>query len=162
NYEYDFAFNFLNQGILRNPGNEYYIGFSDNTLISGSGWIPDESYDLTSREWYEGAMSSDGFFISEPYVDSMSKSTVITISKAFNTEEGRKGVISSDIQINYLVDLVSNSNVGEDSYALLIDDRGNIVTHSNEEFKPNEDKITNIRDILDGQMGKIIDAEKLG
>lgn len=162
NYEYDFAYNFLNQGIKRNPGNEYYIGFSDNTLISGSGWIPDSSYDLTTREWYQGAMAGDGFFISDPYIDSMTKNVVISISKPFTTNDGRKGVICSDVQIDYLVDLVSNSDVGEDSYAFLIDDKGNIVTHLNEEFKPNEDRIVNINEILNGEMSKINDVEKLG
>lgn len=50
NYEYDFVQGYLGEAIKRNPGNEYFIAFSDKSLISGSGWVPDSDYDPTSRE----------------------------------------------------------------------------------------------------------------
>lgn len=155
NFEYDFTFNLLNQAISRNPENEYYIGFADKNLISGSGWIPDASYDLTTRDWYQGAMATNDFYISEPYVDPMSEKVVISISKQFMTLDGRQAVICSDIQIDFLVDLVSNSDVGQNSYAFLIDNIGNIITHINDEFKPNADRIINVSEILGGRIGGI-------
>ncbi|NLY46479.1 MAG: methyl-accepting chemotaxis protein [Tissierella sp.] len=161
NFEYDFAFGLLNQGIARNPENEYYIGFADKTLISGSGWIPDESYDLTTREWYQGAMATNDFYISEPYVDPMSEKVVISISKQFKTLDGRQAVICSDIQIDFLVDLVSNSDVGENSYAFLIDNNGSIITHINDDFKPSADRIINVREILDGRIDNITNSSTL-
>ncbi|NOH15493.1 methyl-accepting chemotaxis protein [Clostridium cochlearium] len=161
NYKYDFAYNYLNKAIQRNPGNEYYIAFSDKSLISGSGWIPDSSYDPTSREWYAGAVGNDDFYISEPYVDAKTKSMVITISKAFKTIGGKQGVISSDINIDYLVKLISSVKVGEDSYAFLIDDKGNIITHLNKEFKPQEGKYTNVSKVLDGKLKNIMEEENL-
>lgn len=91
----------------------------------------------------------------------MTGDMVITISKAFKALDGKKGVISTDIQIDYLVDLVSSVNLGKGSYAFLIDEKGNIVTHLNEEFKPQEDKSFNIGDIVNGKLKNIVEKEKL-
>ncbi|MSS43222.1 HAMP domain-containing protein [Anaerosalibacter bizertensis] len=161
NFEYDFAYNYLKEASERNPGNLYCMAFSDKYFIDGSGWIPESSYDPTSRDWYVEAIDSDDFYISEPYVDAMTGDMVITISKAFKALDGKKGVISTDIQIDYLVDLVSSVNLGKGSYAFLIDERGNIVTHLNEEFKPQEDKSFNIGDIVNGKLKNIVEKEKL-
>lgn len=69
NFEYDFAYNYLKEASERNPGNLYCMAFSDKYFIDGSGWIPESSYDPTSRDWYVEAIDSDDFYISEPYVE---------------------------------------------------------------------------------------------
>lgn len=161
NFEYDFAYNYLKEASERNPGNLYCMAFSDKYFIDGSGWIPESSYDPTSRDWYVEAVDTNDFYISEPYVDAMTGDMVITISKAFKALDGKKGVISTDIQIDYLVDLVSSVKLGKGSYAFLTDDKGNIVTHLNEKFKPQEDKSFNINDIVDGKLKNIAENKKL-
>lgn len=161
NFEYDFAYNYLKEASERNPGNLYCMAFSDKYFIDGSGWIPESSYDPTSRDWYVEAVDTNDFYISEPYVDAMTGDMVITISKAFKALDGKKGVISTDIQIDYLVDLVSSVKLGKGSYAFLTDNKGNIVTHLNEKFKPQEDKSFNINDIVDGKLKNIAENKKL-
>ncbi|WP_077369597.1 methyl-accepting chemotaxis protein [Anaerosalibacter sp. Marseille-P3206] len=162
NFEYDFARDYLKKAGERNSGNLYYMSFSDKEFIDGSGWIPDSSFDPTSRDWYVEAIGNNDFYISEPYVDARTKGMVITISKAFKTLSGRTGVVASDIQIDYLVDLISSVEVGEGSYAFLMDDKGNIVTHQNEEFKASEDASINVNDVLDGKLNNIIEKENMG
>src|SRR5699024_1599981 len=120
--------------------------FSDKYFIDGSGWIPESDYDPRARDWYVEAIGNDDFYISEPYVDARTGDMIITISKAFKALDGMEGVISTDISIDYLVGLISQVEVGEGSYALLIDDKNNIVSHPNDEFKPTEDGFTNIEE----------------
>ena len=162
NFEYDVAYRYLNKANERNQGNLYYMSFSNKEFVDGSGWIPESSYDPTSRNWYIEAIEKDDFYISEPYVDAMTGGMVITISKSFKTLEGRKGVAATDIQIDYLVDLISTVEVGEDSYAFLLDNKGDMVTHQNEEFKPSENESINVRDILGGKLNTILEKEKMG
>lgn len=50
NYEYDYVQNYLSKANDRNKGNEYYVAFSDKTLVMGSGWIPDKDFDPTARD----------------------------------------------------------------------------------------------------------------
>ena len=162
NFEYDVAYRYLNKANERNQGNLYYMSFANKEFVDGSGWIPESSYDPTSRNWYIEAIEKDDIYISEPYVDAMTGGMVITISKSFKTLEGRKGVAATDIQIDYLVDLISTVEVGEDSYAFLLDNKGNVVTHQNEEFKPSENESINVRDILGGKLNTILEKEKMG
>lgn len=161
NFEYDFLHDYLKSADKRNPGNAYSVAFSDKSLISGSGWIPDSTFDPTQRSWYIGATKTGDTYISEPYVDAVTGGMVITISKAFSTLDGRKGVIASDIQIDYLVDMISSVDVGKGSHVFLIDSSGNIVTHTNEKFNPKEDVYVNISDILDGKLKNIMEGKEL-
>ena len=113
NYDYDYVHHYFVGKNEINPGNEYYVAFGDKSLIAGSGWIPDSSYDPTSRDWYIGAKETDGIYITEPYLDADLGNMVITISKYFRTPIGKEGVIASDITIAHLVDIVSSVDLGE-------------------------------------------------
>ena len=156
NFEYDFVYNFLKEAGERNPGNEYYIAFSDKTFISGVGWIPDSSYDPTSREWYKKAIEYGDFYISSPDVDYRTGDMVITISKPFTSKDGRRGVINSDIKMDYMVDLIEGTEMLENSYIFLMDQEDNIIAHINEEFMPKEEGFTKVSDILGGRLEGLI------
>ena len=159
NFEYDFACDYLKKAGQRNPGNTYYVAFADQYYLEPSGFKP--NYDPTQRPWYVGAMEANDFYISEPYVDKLSGEMVITISKPFKTIEGKQGVASTDIQINNLIDLISSIEVGEGSYGFLMDNKGSIISHKNEEFNPNEDGYKNVEDILAGKLKNIMDKENV-
>lgn len=159
NYDYDYVHHYFVGKNEINPGNEYYVAFGDKSLIAGSGWIPDSSYDPTSRDWYIGAKETDGIYITEPYLDADLGNMVITISKYFRTPIGKEGVIASDITIAHLVDIVSSVDLGEGGYAFLLDHNGNIITHINEDFNPTEDSLINSEDILDGKLKFLMDSE---
>ena len=159
NFEYDFACDYLKKAGQRNPGNTYYVAFADQYYLEPSGFKP--NYDPTQRPWYVGAMEANDFYISEPYVDKLSGEMVITISKPFKTIEGKQGVASTDIQINNLIDLISSIEVGEGSYGFLMDNKGSIISHKNEEFNPNEDEYKNVEDILAGKLKNIMDKENV-
>ena len=152
NYEYDPLHNYLVEKNRINPGNEYYVAFPDKSLIAGSGWIADSSYDPTSRDWYVGAKGTDDIHITEPYLDADMGVMVITISREFRTLDGGEGVIASDITIDYLIGLISSADLGEGAYAFLLDDNGNVITHMNKNFNPTEENLINISDILDGKL----------
>lgn len=163
NYEKNYIYKYLSEAGKRNEGNEYYITFSDKLFVSGSGWVPDSSYDPMARDWYIDAMDSDDFVVSEPYIDARTGGMVITISKAIKTYTGRQGVVASDIQIDYLVDTISTVDVGNDSYAFLIDNKGNIVTHQSKEFNPDKDRgVTNVGNILNGKLNPLMEKDDLG
>jgi methyl-accepting chemotaxis protein len=159
NFDYDYACDFLAAAKKRNPGNHFYAALEDQTYLHPERRVID--YDPTQRGWYVGAKDIDDFYIADPYVDSRTQNMVISIAKAFETKDGIKGVISTDIQIDYLVDLVSKVKIAEDSYAFLIDNNGNIVTHINDEYKPTQDKTVNVKDISNGEFLKISESNEL-
>ncbi|NLY44841.1 MAG: hypothetical protein GX053_02460 [Tissierella sp.] len=159
NFEYDYGCDYLKEAVDR-TGNHYYMSFSDQYYLHPQRNQP--NYDPTQRGWYIGAMEIKGdFYIAPPYVDARTGNIVISIAKAFETIDGREGVISSDIQIDNLVDFVSSVAIAPDSYAFLIDDSGNIVTHINNEYNPNDQGSTNVKDILDGGLNNVTSSENL-
>lgn len=146
-----------------NPDNFYYIGYNNKETYLGADVNLPPGFDVTTRPWYTGAMATNDFFITEPYVDVVSQDMVITISKQFVTNGGIKGALGTDISINYLVDLVAKADFGEESYAFLIDDNGNILTHINQDFKPNNEdgSFTKINEVLDGKISDIFNKDNL-
>lgn len=137
-----------------NPGNTYYLATDSGKIYFPFGI--DVDIDPRVRPWYIGAMESEEIFITEPYIDAISNDMVITAAKQFKTSNGMKGVLGTDISINYLVDLVSKAEYGEGSYAFLVDDRGNVLTHLNDEFKPTGDgRFKKINELMDGSISEI-------
>lgn len=106
--------------------------------------------------------NQDNFYISEPYIDTRTGEMIITISKAFKTLGGAQGVIGTDVSIDYLVELILNTNLGEGVYAFLLDNKGNIVTHPHKEFSPQvETGYKNIGEILNGELKGILEVDDL-
>ena len=160
NFRRNYAHPYLEEASIRNPGNTYYVAGDKGEFIFGSDWVPDSSYDPAKREWYIEAKKTKDFYISDPYIDANTEEMVLTISKAFQTKTGKQGVIATDISIAYLIDLVANIEIGENSYGFLIDDHGSILTHLHDDFKPDaENGETNIKDILNGQITDILENE---
>lgn len=144
------------------PDNLYYIGYSNKDHYFPRGTDVPKGYDPTSRIWYIGAMETEDFYITEPYIDAITGDMVITISKQFTSRSYKRGAISTDILINYLVDLTNQGDYGDDSYAFLIDNEGNIVTHINPDFNPDTEKgFVKIEEILDNKLTPIMNSEGL-
>ena len=159
NFEKEYADNYLNKAKERNPGNDYYGSLEDDLYMDGSGWVPDADYNPTERDWFEGAMENEGAYLGETYIDPMSNQPVITLSKSFQTKENKNGVIATDIQIDYLINLFEEVEIGEDCYVFLTENNGDIITHPNEEYKAEEDTV-NINSI-DEEFEKIKSEENI-
>ena len=77
---------------------DYYIGMSDTTCWFGGGWEPAPGeYDPTTRDWYKEAVSRDGLYVSEAYVDAETGRIVITISFPLHESGKIVGVLAADI-----------------------------------------------------------------
>ncbi len=157
NHEADYMRGVMTKITADNPGNTYYITYSNKETYFPIGVSVSPDFDGTTRPWYIGAMETQDFYITEPYIDAITGDMVITVSKQFKTNNGMKGVMGTDISINYLVDLIASADYGNGSYAFLLDDKGNVLTHLNDEFKPNKDgSFKKIDELLEGKMADII------
>lgn len=117
---------------------DVYIGTPDNDMYSGSRWVPDEGYDVRTREWYIDAKSANGTVYTAPYLDMFSNEMVITISRPVTDKNGRDmGVIAMDIKLNWLVEFVNAETIMDTTgKAFLLDNNQNFITHEHSEFLP--------------------------
>ncbi len=136
----------------KTESNEYaldvYLGFADKSFIDGSGWLPPEDYDCTTRGWYTNAKEKGELFYGSPSFDITTEQMVMVISKPLIIDGNFIGVIGMDVELGTLNEIVQKSITTKDSYAFMIDDQDNVMLHINSEFMPTEDKVNNIKDIL--------------
>ena len=102
-------------------------------FVNGINPYPD-TYDQTSRLWYKGAISKDGIFITEPYIDANTGNICITLSIAVYTNNSLKGVIGIDfLEMNNVLEKVITSN-----QVNLITSDGLYMSHQNKDYIFNE------------------------
>lgn len=123
---------------------EYYGGLKDGTYLDGSGWIPPSDYDPKDRGWYKDAIDTEDIVMSEPYVDSETSDIVVSISKVIGNKEG---VISLDFRMSHLDGVLSNANVGKNSYIIIADKNGEVLLHPKEEYRPQTESSTSLEDL---------------
>jgi len=73
---------------------------------------------------------------------------VTAISKPIVINGEFIGVVSMDVLLGTLNEIVQKSISYSDSYAFILDGQDNIMIHKNDEFMPKEDKTFNIKDVL--------------
>lgn len=102
-------------------------------FYSSNSWKPPESFDQTTRSWFYDALNSDEVVFSSPYIDAMSGDIIVTISKAYRTDDEVKGVVGLDLSITTLNDIVNDIKLTENGTSYLIDRDGNYITNSEKE-----------------------------
>ena len=117
-----------------------YAGYTDGSAVFNDEWVPDSGWIATERGWYRGAASSPGnVYITEVYVDAETGKLCITLSKVFTHNGETAGVVAIDVFTTVLSDLVSVASVGDESYAFLTDELGNIIAHRDNAYNPSID-----------------------
>ncbi len=119
------------------------------TYMSG-GWVPDDDFVVSDRDWYSGAVNSDSVYISEPYVDEQSGNICITLSKKIYSGSSVIGVAGMDMYMDDLVTLIENSYNGG-NYVFLSSKAGTILTHPNEKIALTNEGGTTVSEALGGK-----------
>ena len=138
-----------------------YVGFSDGSLLNGSGWVPPEGWDCRTRGWYTQAVEKNGEVVyGEPYVDSSTGDVMITISKYFNNGD-KEGVASLDLLIGTvfggLTDIVAQSCYSDD-YAFIMAQNGQMVYHPDKASNPTPENLLMVEDLLGGAYTRSIET----
>ncbi|MCR5664423.1 MAG: response regulator [Oscillospiraceae bacterium] len=114
---------------------DFYFTYPNNTMACASDFIADGSVDYTrDRDWFTEAAGTGETFFSTPYRDSDSGKPIITISKAVFENNTLQGVLAADIFVDVLVNIISEADVAEDSYAFLVDQNLGMIVHPNEAY----------------------------
>ncbi|EHL09911.1 hypothetical protein HMPREF9629_00903, partial [Peptoanaerobacter stomatis] len=142
------------------PGTSgFFVGLDSGKYYDGTGWVPDTSFDHTTREWYKGAIGKTTPFISKPYNNSSDGLMVVTISEGVNPIDTSrpKGVVGTDISTKEIIEEVSSIKVGKTGAAFLIDGDGNFISHQKYTFNDNLSTVEN--GALQPFMDKFLDTE---
>ncbi|MDA0081360.1 methyl-accepting chemotaxis protein [Brachyspira hyodysenteriae] len=107
------------------------IPFSEGGLFLSVTHQYPTNYDQTSRVWYKGALTTNGIYITDPYIDFNTKKLLITFSKAVYTNGRLKGVIGIDF--SSVSNVRTEGNIDKNNIFLITSD-GTYIKHSNPDY----------------------------
>ncbi|MCR5830772.1 MAG: response regulator [Lachnospiraceae bacterium] len=101
--------------------------------MDGLNWEPPEGWDPTTRDWYIIARESDGkvAFV-PPYVDAQTGNVIISVCRML---PDRQNIISLDVQLKGIQDMMKELNVNGKGYGFVVDEDGFIVAHGDDSIK---------------------------
>jgi methyl-accepting chemotaxis protein len=107
-----------------------YIGLPNKKMISYPKLALPMDYDPTSRPWYKNAVANKGkVAYTDPYKDASTEKIMISVSKTVENKGEFIGVISMDIDLEKLSNLLSQVKIGEKGYAFITDSKGIMIAH---------------------------------
>ncbi|WP_027626121.1 methyl-accepting chemotaxis protein [Clostridium lundense] len=87
-------------------------------------------YDPTTRDWYKNSVKNKGKVVyTDPYKDASNGKIVVSLSKAVEKNGQIVGVLSIDVDLENLVDTLSNIKVGKNGYIYITDSKGIMIAH---------------------------------
>ena len=107
----------------------------DGFYVDSSDWDPEPDWIPPNKPWYKAALKDKTkIAFTEPYVDSMTFQTCITLSHAVvNDNDKLIGVAAADITVDALAEAVKDVKISENSKMYLIDSTGLYITNENVE-----------------------------
>ncbi len=108
--------------------------YIDGVYMDGSGWVPPDGYDPTSRDWYSTAIEANGeIAIVSPYVDAETGDIVITFARLIDDKEDSSSqthnVVCLDVLVNHIQEITEDISVAGEGYGVVVDQDGFIVAH---------------------------------
>lgn len=108
-----------------------YTGFEKNKVILiypatdlGANFNAKES------SWYEAAIKAKGKTAwTKPYTDSATGKTVVSAARAYYQDDQLVGVVSVDVLVDTLLDIINKVKIGGTGYAVVFDQDGKYIAH---------------------------------
>ena len=116
-------------------GEDYHglYGYIMSRYMDGMNWEPPEGYDPKTRDWYIVAKENDGdIAFVPPYVDAQTGEMIISVCRMF---PDRQNIISLDVKLNGMQDLMDDLTLNGKGYGFVIDEDGFIIAHKDEKKK---------------------------
>lgn len=109
--------------------NGVYEGDADENYLDGSGWVPDDDYIVTERDWYIEGLANNSFTFGEPYLDANTGDFIVSASVLLNRTDCRQKVAAADIMLSDITKMVSEIKImnTESGFAFLIDTTNNMI-----------------------------------
>ena len=145
---------------IRNVG---IISKNGRMLINDGSKSVNQDLDLNTQEWYSKALKSpNGPILTSSHVQhiiSGERPWVITLSRGIRDRSGsgeKEGVFFIDLNYSAISELCDQNTVGTKGYAFILDAKGNIVYHPQQQQLYNELQTENISLIMDADKDTVL------
>ncbi|OES46304.1 methyl-accepting chemotaxis protein [Domibacillus iocasae] len=127
-----------------------YFGVEDGTtLIMPEIELPAD-FDPRERDWYTQAENKKAAVWSEPYEDTATGASVVTVSRAvYDANDRFLGVLGVDIDLTVLAERVTQTDLGYKGYPIIFSPVGTAIVHPTLQGE-NLTKVDVVKEIIDG------------
>jgi len=106
-------------------------------------YLGGDSYNYFNWDWYKIPKEQNKSLWSEPYYDKGGGEIVMStysvpFYKILNRENKFQGVVTADISLNWLSNIVKSLKIAKSGYGFLVSKSGNFITHPNKGLIMNE------------------------
>lgn len=108
-----------------------YLGDDQGNYFDATGWVPDEDYVVTERDWYIEGLTHDQFSFGEPYLDAMTDSTCVSVTSRLNTSPAAT-VLSIDVYLDQVSKLTSEITAGQVTHAFFVTRSSRLIVADND------------------------------
>lgn len=108
--------------------NGLYMGDDAGAYLDGSGWVPDDDWVLTERDWYLDGKEYDTVAFGEPYFDAQSKAMCVSACVRMNNPDVVR-VMAVDVYLDYVSELVGEMGKDHIESFLVTGESQTIVAH---------------------------------
>ncbi|MGE4572647.1 MAG: diguanylate cyclase, partial [Candidatus Izemoplasmatales bacterium] len=106
-----------------------YLGKPDKSMVNSSGFVPGPDFDLTTRIWYRSAIASEDTIFTPAFVNATNDRVIVTAAKAIYDQDTLIGVLAVDIDVRTIAAFVSEKEIGDNGYAILMDSNNHLIAY---------------------------------
>lgn len=103
-------------------------GYFDGVYVDGTDWVPDEDFNPVERPWYLEAVKTPGkMTFVEPYLDAMTGSILMTISR---TVGDGSSVLAVDLSLDKIQKMVEDASGNARGTHMILNSEGLVMSHT--------------------------------
>ncbi|MCA0971443.1 methyl-accepting chemotaxis protein [Halobacillus litoralis] len=112
-----------------------YIGTNEDLMVSDETLTLPDGYQPTTRPWFQEAVANQGAIIwTQPYLDANTNEMIMSVAKTIERSGQIVGVLSIDIDMASMIDLVASVQIADSGYAAILSDNGIFLAHPDPEL----------------------------
>lgn len=138
-----------------------YMGDDLGNYFDASGWIPDDDYVVTERDWYKEGLTHDQLAFGEPYVDALTGGTCVSISSRLKTEPAVT-VLSADVYLDYASQLASEIASEKIEHAFFVTKDSRLIIADSDASMIGTTLSLEHESLLYQNVSRLLDAQKTG
>lgn len=130
----DYIIQALNQAQIAGDLISVLYGVDNGDAYRTNGKNTKDGYDPRTRDWYQASERQGGASISEPFMGSTSKSLIFSLSDQVIVDGKMKGVVSGNVSLSGVNDVVASLKIPGQGYAFVISDSGEFISYPDESY----------------------------
>ncbi|SDJ27941.1 methyl-accepting chemotaxis sensory transducer with Cache sensor [Ferrimonas sediminum] len=110
------------------------IGFEDDgsLLDNDPNWVVPAGYDARKRPWYKETKANNRLTFTQPYQDTMTNETLVSITVPMQQQGRFSGVMFLDLSLSKLSATINNINLFDAGYLFLLNRDNLFISHPDE------------------------------